>query len=250
MNLTAGTSTEVEFRRIPTPSAVSSARPYSAEFFGKSEQWSVANNVSFAVELFRGETVFKPVEWAIRLQPVYNINFVDVKETTVVRPDPRGFDNRDNRPSGVRPDGVTDPGDVGGLVGGITPSAAIWPNRSHTQRTKEFLALQEAFAEVHIRDLSSNYDFIASRVGNQVFNSDFRGFIFNDVNLGARVFGNYNNNKLQYNLAAFDMREKDTYSDLNSLDDRDQRVGHRQSVSAGRDLARLHGAGELSRELR
>ena len=48
--------------------------------------------------------------------------------------------------------------------------------------------------------------------------SDFRGFIFNDTNLGARIFGNYDNNRWQYNLAAFDMLEKDTYSDLNKFD--------------------------------
>ena len=187
LNLTASTSTEAEFRRIPTPSGISSARPGSAEFFGESEQWSVQNNVSFTVDLFQGETVFKPVEWAIRLQPVYNINHVDVSET-VVDPDPRGV------------------------------------KRSYTQRTKDFFALQEAFVEVHLRDLSANYDFIASRFGNQTFNSDFRGFIFNDTDLGARVFGNYDNNRWQYNVASFDMREKDTYSELNSLDAREQRV--------------------------
>jgi hypothetical protein len=188
LNLTASTSTEVEFRRIPTPSGISSARPGSAEFFGQSEQLSVANNISFTLDLFKGETVFKPVEWAVRLQPVYNINYVDVEETTVVRPDPRGYE------------------------------------RSYTERTKQFFALQEAFVEIHLRDLSATYDFAASRFGNQTFNSDFRGFVFNDTDLGARIFGNWDNNRWQYNVAAFDMREKDTYSELNTLDARDQRV--------------------------
>ena len=54
--------------------------------------------------------------------------------------------------------------------------------------------------------------------------SDFRGFIFNDTNLGARIFGNYDNNRWQYNLAAFQMLEKDTYSDLNKFNSRDQQV--------------------------
>ena len=53
--------------------------------------------------------------------------------------------------------------------------------------------------------LSNNYDFISSRVGIQPFVSDFRGFIFNDTNLGVRIFGNYDNNRWQYNVAAFDM---------------------------------------------
>ena len=224
LNMTAGSSTELEFRRIPTPSAISSARPGSAEFFGKSEQWSVQNNLSLTLDLFQGETVFKPVEWAVRVQPVYNINFVDVQETTVVRPDPRGFRDRDNRPSHNDPSDVNNPGDVDGSLGGVTPVGKNLANRAHTQRTKDFFALQEAFVEVHMRDLSENYDFIASRFGNQTFNSDFRGFVFNDTDTGARIFGNWDNNHWQYNLAAFDMREKDTYSELNTFDQRDQRV--------------------------
>jgi hypothetical protein len=224
LNMTAGTSTELEFRRIPTPSAVSSARPGSAEFFGHSEQWSVQNNLSLTFDLFRGETVFKPVEWAIRIQPVYNINFVDVQETTVVGPDPRGFDGRLSRPRGRGPGNVNNPGDVDGSLPGVVPVGKNLANRSHTQRTRDFVALQEAFAEIHLRDLSDNYDFVASRFGNQTFNSDFRGFIFNDTETGGRIFGNWDNNKWQYNAAAFDMREKDTYSELNSFDSRDQRV--------------------------
>src|SRR6185436_19320389 len=100
---------------------------------------SVQNNLSFAIELFRGETVFKPVEWAVRIQPVYNINFVDVKETTVVRPDPRGFD-RVNRPSRTNPNDVNNPGDVGGIIPGVKPVTGDLSGRSHTQRTKEWLA--------------------------------------------------------------------------------------------------------------
>jgi hypothetical protein len=57
-------------------------------------------------------------------------------------------------------------------------------------------------------------------VGVQPFVSDFRGFIFNDTNLGVRIFGNYDNNKWQWNVAAFDMLEKDTYSDLNAINER------------------------------
>ena len=224
LNLTAGTSTEVEFRRIPTPSAVSSARPRSAEFFGKSEQWSVVNNLSFSLDLFKGETVFKPVEWLVHIQPVYNINFVDVRETTVVRPDPRGYDGRDLRPPRPNPFPVNNPGDVRGSLSGLKPVTDDLAGRSHTQRTRDFLSLQEAFVELHLRDLSENYDFVASRVGNQTFNSDFRGFLFNDTETGGRLFGNWDNNKWQYNVAAFDMREKDTYSELNSLGSRDQRV--------------------------
>ncbi len=93
-----------------------------------------------------------------------------------------------------------------------------------TDRTDDWLALQEAFIEAHISDLSDNYDFISIRAGNQPFNSDFRGFIFNDINSGVRIFGNAGDNRYQYNLAAFDMREKDSNSGLNTFDDRDQIV--------------------------
>jgi hypothetical protein len=99
------------------------------------------------------------------------------------------------------------------------------PNpQNGTTREKEFFALQEAFGEIHLRDLSSNYDFVSLRAGIQPFVSDFRGFIFNDTNLGIRIFGNYDNNRWQYNVAAFDMLEKDTYSDLNEFSRRDQQI--------------------------
>jgi len=184
LNLTASTETEFEARRVPTPSGVSTAEPGSSEFFGKSEQLFVQNNFAFEMELFEGEAAFKPVHWAIRFQPVFNVNYTDTRENNVISPNPaRGPD-----------------------------------------RTDDFLALQQAFLEVHLGDLSDNYDFIASRFGNQAFSSDFRGFIFNDINLGARIFGNYANNRWQYNLAVFDMREKDSNSQLNTFNPRDQIV--------------------------
>src|SRR6185503_1218706 len=142
------------------------------------------NNLSFAVELFEGETVFKPVHWALRLEPVLNVNYTDTRENNVISPNPaRG-----------------------------------------TDRTDDFIALQQAFLELHLGDLSDNYDFVASRFGSQPFNSDFRGFIFNDVNTGARIFGNIDNNRYQYNFLALDMLEKDTNSELNDFDEREQRV--------------------------
>src|SRR5439155_21803263 len=139
------------------PSAVSSAEPGSAEFFERSEQLLLATSLSLAVDLFKGETVFQPVHWAVRLEPVINVNYTDTVETTVISPNPaRG-----------------------------------------TTRLDSFVALQQWFGELHLGDLSDNYDFFATRVGSQVFNSDFRGFIFNDINFGGRVFGNAGNNHYQ-----------------------------------------------------
>ncbi len=66
LNLTLADFFQFETRRLPTPSAVSSARPNSSEFFGRSEQLFLSNDVSIGVDIFQGETAFKPVEWALR----------------------------------------------------------------------------------------------------------------------------------------------------------------------------------------
>ncbi len=224
LNLTASASSVTEFKRVPTASGVSTAVPGAYEFYGQSEALSIQNNFAFEVNLFKGETVFRPVDWAIKLEPVYNINYVDANETGVVSPDPRGsIYGNDNSPPPNNGD-VQNPGDIGDLLNGQTGPAGSFRATRHTERTKDFFALQQAFVELHLRDLSDNYDFISVRAGNQPFNADFRGFLFNDVNLGVRLFGNYANNLYQYNLAAFSMREKDTYSELNTFDARNQEV--------------------------
>ena len=187
-NLTFTDFVQFEARSLPVPSGVSTARPNSSEFFGRFGQIFVSNDFQIGIDLFKGETAFKPVEYALRLLGVYNVNYIDIKEANVLDPDPRGSDGH------------------------------------RTSRLKDFFSLQEAFVEVHVRDLSHTYDFISSRVGIQPFVSDFRGFIFNDSNLGLRLFGNYDNNRWQYNLLAFNMLEKDTYSGLNEFDSRDQTV--------------------------
>ena len=188
LNLTLIDFAQFEARALPVPSGVSTARPDSSEFFGRSEQVFFSNDFQIGIDLFKGETAFKPVEWALRFLHVFNLNTITLDEANVLDPDPRDSERR------------------------------------RTTRYKDFFALQEAFFELHIRDLSDTYDFISSRFGIQPFVSDFRGFIFNDSNLGIRLFGNSDNNRWQWNLAFFDMREKDTYSDLNSFDAREQRV--------------------------
>ena len=138
-------------------------------------------------------------------------------------PDPRGpdFSSASGNPSLFVPGGSE-------LVDSATASTPLPGNLADTRihhPPKRFFSLSRKHSrEIHIRDLSNNYDFISSRFGIQPFVSDFRGFIFNDSNLGVRIFGNYDNNRWQYNLAAFDMLEKDTYSDLNEFERRDQQV--------------------------
>jgi hypothetical protein len=79
------------------------------------------------------------------------------------------------------------------------------------------LGLQEAFFDYHIRNVSDRYDFDSIRVGIQPFILDFRGFLFLDQQLGARLFGTRNNNHLQYNVGWIGRLEKDTNAGLNDL---------------------------------
>jgi hypothetical protein len=224
LDLTASANTVTEFKRVPTASGVSGAVPGEYEFYGEGEALSIQNNLAMEINLFKGATAFRPVDWALKLEPVFNVNYLETKEAGIVSPDPRGVlgGNNNSRP----PDNgfVQNPGQIGQLLNGQVGPADSYRGTQSTQRTKTFAALQQAFLEIHLADLSDNYDFISLRVGYQPFNADFRGFLFNDINLGARLFGNYDNNLYQYNLAFFDMREKDTDSELNTFDSRNQDV--------------------------
>src|SRR4030095_15027152 len=119
----------------------------------------------------------KPPDYEFRIVPAFNFNRSQVEEVRALRVDPR--------------EGRT--------------------------RNDNHVGLQEAFADVHLRNVSSRYDFDSVRVGIQPFISDFRGFLFNDVPFGVRLFGTRDNNQWQYNLAWFRRLEKDTNSGLNDL---------------------------------
>ena len=79
------------------------------------------------------------------------------------------------------------------------------------------MGVQALFVDKHLRNVSDRYDFDSIRVGIQPFSSDFRGFLFQDSQLGIRLFGTRNNNVFQYNLAWFRRLEKDTNSGLNDV---------------------------------
>jgi len=186
MNLSAISDTLFEARRIPLPSNASSANPGSAEFFGKGDQLFLNQNFIISLELFKGDTGFKPRDWEIRVTPVFNVTYLDAKETGVV--------------------------DINVTEG--------------TTRKDSYISFQELFAEYHLADLSPNYDFISARGGIQGFTSDFRGFIFSDNQLGFRLFGNLQSNRNQYNVLYFRPLEKDTNSGLNRLfETRGQHLG-------------------------
>lgn len=244
-NLTLRSFTLFEFKELPTPSGVSAALAESPEFYGRGRQILYSQDFTATIDLFKGETAFKPTEWVLHLQPVANVTVFNSQEFNQINTDPRG--ERYNEPS--------HPIDPQGLGGGGVKSGTQIPNVTNTDsstlkpgeladalkpelrkakgdyrnswantRVREFFGLQEAFGELHLADLSAAYDFAAVRLGIQPFTSDFRGFIFSDSNLGARIFGNYDSNRLQYNLAVFNMLEKDTFSGLNTFDSRDQQV--------------------------
>ena len=224
LDLTGSTETETEIRRRPTASGVSGAVAGEYEFYGDSEEVAIQQYFGVTMNLFKGDTSFRPVDWSIKIEPVFNVNYLSTRETGVVSPDPRGSLSGNNNTPPPNNGFVLNPGDISTLLNGqVGPAGSLRASQS-TTRTETFIALQQAYAEFHIADLSDNYDFLSARIGLQPFNSDFRGFIFNDDNLGARLFGNWDNNLYQYNLAFFDMREKDTDSELNTLADRGQQV--------------------------
>ena len=184
LSITATNRTIFESRKTPTRTGVTGPGPVDPDFFGDAHQDFWATDTALTFDLFKGQQAFKPVDWRVKVTPVYNHNELYVEET-----------------------GVTDI-DV----------------RHGRNRQKDDLGLQEALLEYHLLDLNDRYDFISSEIGIFPFRSDFRGFIFDDSNLGVRIFGNYDNNKWQYNLVAFDMLDKDTNSLLNNSDDREQEV--------------------------
>ena len=182
---TGVSDTLAESRTVPTPSGVSAAEPGSIGFFGRDNQNLFAENVELSFDVFQGLTAFQPVKQRIKATLIANFNRVHVAEEGIVKPDVR----------------------------------------EGTVRNDGHLALQELFYERKLKDLSTNYDFVSVRVGSQPFNSDFRGFLFTDTNLGVRLFGNYESNRYQYNLAFFDRLEKDTNSGLNTINElRGQKV--------------------------
>jgi hypothetical protein len=176
LSVLAVSDTLIEGRSVPTPANVSTERRNSEEFFGRPDQIIFNQNFILSMELFKGESDFKPREWEIRVTPVFNLNYFQAEERFVANIDPR----------------------------------------KGTDRIDHQIAFQELFGEYHFRDISPYYDFVSSRTGIQLYNEDFRGFLFFDNNLGLRLFGTLEANRLQYNLAAFEMLDKDTNSGLNT----------------------------------
>jgi hypothetical protein len=175
-----------ETRRIPVPvGQASTKRPNSNNVFGDGDQNFFAQNVIASFSLIRGDTAFRPPDLEIRIAPIFQVNRLYAQEDGLLKADPAFGDTR----------------------------------------TANATGFQELFADIHLFNISERYDFVSTRIGVQQFNVDFRGFLFNDNEPGVRLFGNYDNNKTQFNAAAFFLLNKDTNTGINTtFESRNQNV--------------------------
>ena len=153
------------------------ARPAENDTFGRYGRTQILETDILEFALIKGDTAFKPPDFELRITPAFNYNY-------------------------------TTAGEIGVLN--------VNPAKGQT-RSDQFVGLQEGFIDYHIRNVSEYYDFDSIRVGIQPFNADFRGFLFQDNQLGVRLFGDRDANRWQYNIAYFQRLEKDTNSGLNDL---------------------------------
>jgi hypothetical protein len=175
-----------EYRQIPTPTTPfeSTQRSFEENFFQRPNQFLSLNFFSLSFDLTHGDAAFKPPDWRLLLVPTFSYNNLSVQELGIVSPN---------------------------VLQG-------------TSRSREFWALQVANFETKLFDSSTEYDNTSIRLGNQLYNHDFRGFLFFDINLGVRIFGNRDSNRDQYNVVYFRQWEKDTNSQLNTFNSRRQNL--------------------------
>ncbi|WP_348631973.1 hypothetical protein [Pontixanthobacter sp. CEM42] len=170
--------TVVEPRTFPIPVGVQTTEdPDRLDVFGNEGSLVLSQTFLTGFALLKGNTAYKPPDVEYRATLAFNVNHVDVPEKRVLF---------------------------------VEPSKG-------SSRTDYFVGVQELFFDYHIRNTSDRYDFDSFRIGIQPFQADFRGFLFQDQQLGLRFFGTRDNNRFQYNVAAFWRLEKDTNSGLNAV---------------------------------
>ncbi|MBL6749414.1 MAG: hypothetical protein ISP90_02785 [Nevskia sp.] len=178
VNLSVISDSIYEYRRLPTPvGGQGSNKPGQNSIFGDPRQTLFSTNLILSAVYIKGDTTFKPPEYEFHLTPVLNYNYATAEEAGVLNVDPR----------------------------------------KGRYRSDQFIGLQEAFVDYHLRNVSDRYDFDSVRFGIQPFSTDFRGFLFQDNQLALRFFGNRDNNRWQYNLAWIRRLEKNTNSGLNDV---------------------------------
>ncbi|AWW75574.1 hypothetical protein CD351_14145 [Erythrobacter sp. KY5] len=177
--LNAISDTVYEPRTFPIPVGVQTTEdPDRLDVFGNDFSTVLSQTFIVGAALLKGNTAYQPPSVEYRVTLAYNVNYVDVPERRVLF---------------------------------VEPSKG-------TDRLDHFLGVQELFVDYHFTPLDTDrFDFISIRAGIQPFQADFRGFLFNDQQLGVRLFGNRDNNRFQFNLGAFWRLEKDTNSGLNSV---------------------------------
>ncbi len=176
--LTVMSDTLAEDHRLPTAAPQDTVPSNNnPDFFGSGNRIDLQQNFIVSFDLFHGDAGFKPLDWEFRFTPVFNLNYLDAQET-----------------------GVTSVNTAQG-----------------TTRYDSHVGIQELFLLYKLADLSPEYDVVSAKAGIQSFTSDFRGFIYSDEEPGFRLFGNYDDNKWEYNLAYFEQLDKDTNSGLNTV---------------------------------
>lgn len=193
LNLSLASESDFTIRRLPVPQGVSAQQPGSLEFFGRGREEAFNQNFIFSLDLFKGDASFKPVDWRFKVTGIANLNLLRARENGIVNVDVREGKSR---------------------LDGFNSIEEVFFEYRLGDTTKIFPFLRGKGSR---RGRSPEFDTTSVRVGIQPFTSDFRGFIFSDSNLGARLFGNFRSNRWQYNLAYFHRLEKETNSGLNTI---------------------------------
>jgi hypothetical protein len=166
----------------------------------RGNQWAFRENLLLTFDLSSKSTAFRPAAWRLSFTPAFSFNFLRTQRPGIPFEDEaKGLDRR--------------------KVFATVQSLFADFRLGDTPKVFPFLHADEG-----IRGDSPYFDSTSVRVGIQPFLSDFRGFIFNDTNLGVRMFGNAAANRYQFNLAGFSMLEKDVDSELNTWLSRGQTV--------------------------
>jgi hypothetical protein len=179
LNVLAISDTVIEPRSIPTPVGPQlTTNPGEIDIFGSDDQLIFAETMIFGLVYYKGNTVFRPPDYEYRITLAAQYNRVQVDECRFLNID----------------------------------------GRIDCETREDFhIGLQELFMDKHLRNVSTRFDFDSLRFGIQPFSTDFRGFLYQDLQPGLRLFGNRDSNKWQYNLAWFRKMEKDTNSGLNDV---------------------------------
>ena len=212
MILTAISETPFEYRTLPTPSGVSAATTrIGGSSSASANSTRCCRAASSRSSCSRADTAFKPRDWAFRVTPVFNLNYVNTQEQ-----------QRPQHHAG----------------------------RRHDPAARRIFALQEAFGEVKLFDVGANYDFVSVRAGIQPFNSDFRGFLFRDTNLGVRAVRHLGPQPQPVERGLLRPAREGNQQRAEPARAAESAGLHRELLPAGLPDARLHDLAELPRQPR